>query len=286
MNPVRSIILKLEAFDMHKTLDCGQCFRWQRDTVKEIYIGVVDRSLLVFHERTSELFIYGNDMSDHEIFKYFDLKRDYESILEVLSKTDRHLSEAVKYGKGIRILKQAPFETLISFIISSNNNIPKIKMTVEALCETFGKPIAEYGGRVYYSFPTVEDLAGVSLERLNVKAIGYRAKSIFNTVHKLMDEKIDLDDLFKMTYSDAKVLLKTFYGVGDKVADCVLLFAYGKLEAFPIDVWVKKVLATLYNVEKKQEAFVADYFGAYPGVAQQYLFYYMRERKSMSGKGG
>lgn len=289
MNPVRSITLKLEAFDMHKTLDCGQCFRWQRDTVKEIYIGVVGHSLLVFHERTSELFIYGKDMSDHEIFEYFDLKRDYESILEVLSLTDRHLSEAIKYGKGIRILKQAPFETLISFIISSNNNIPKIKMTVEALCETLGKPVAKYGETIYYSFPTVEDLAGVSLDDLNVKAIGYRAKSVWNTVQKLINEKIDLDDLFGMTYSDAKALLKTFYGVGDKVADCVLLFAYGKLEAFPIDVWVKKVLVTLYNVEKKQEAFVADYFGAYPGVAQQYLFYYMRDGKNttkVSGEGG
>jgi N-glycosylase/DNA lyase len=274
---------------MHKTLDCGQCFRWHRDTVKGVYIGVVAQSLLVFRERTSKLCIYGQDLSDEAIEVYFDLKRDYQGILDDLAQKDQHLAEAVEYGKGIHILKQAPFETLISFIISSNNNIPKIKMTVEALCESFGKPIAEYDGKVYYAFPTVEDLADISIEGLNVKAIGYRAKSVWNTVQKLLEEKVDLVAVSEMDYGDAKVFLKTFYGVGDKVADCVLLFGYGKFEAFPIDVWVMKVLVELYNVEKKQEVFVAHYFGAYPGIAQQYLFYYMRDRKNvaqLSGEGG
>ena len=262
-------------FDVEKTLTCGQCFRWNKEG--EAYVGVVNDALLSLCEKTHILEIWGQDVEDEWIDNYFDLKTDYRERLHEIEKVDEHLERAVSYGKGIRLLNQEPFETLISFIVSSNNNIPKIKMTLEALSEKFGAPIGEYNGKMRYAFPTVEMLGQASSEELNVKAIGYRAKSIYETCKLIRSEQIDLAFPFSQPYASGKSWLKQFYGVGDKVADCILLFAYGKQEAFPVDTWVKKVLQQLYGVEKAYEEFIKSYFKVYPGLTQQILFYYMRQ---------
>ena len=269
-----------EYFDITKTLECGQCFRWKK--VAESYIGVVAHSVLViepFDDDNHMVSIYGKAMSYAEIAHYFDLEMDYKQIFDRLSTIDDHMRHAATYGKGIRILNQEAFETLLSFIISSNNNIPKIRMTVEALSEKFGNYLGHYQGNPYYTFPDLMTLASVTLESLNVKAIGYRAKSIFNTCYRIIEAGYDLQEPFNMDYAAAKTWLTQFYGVGGKVADCVLLFAYGKMEAFPIDTWVKKMLGQLYDVHSDYDAFVREKFDSYPGMAQQILFYYIRNLK-------
>ena len=268
-------------FDVAKTLECGQCFRWQKD--ENAYVGVVAQSVLVLEGVDADnhlVTVYGNDMSYAEVVRYFDLETDYELIMNHLSRLDAHMEKAAHYGAGIRILKQEPFETLMSFILSSNNNIPKIRMTVEALSEKFGIYLGHYKGQPFYTFPSMAALTSASIEALNVKAIGYRAKSIFNTCAAIKEAGYNLNEPFNMAYNPARAWLTQFYGVGDKVADCVMLFAYGKLESFPIDTWVKKMLGQLYGVHAGYEAFVREKFVDYPGVAQQVLFYYIRNLKN------
>ena len=277
---IRTFFLGEPCLDMEKTLACGQCFRFENRDGR--MVGVVNRSLLVIQQvpKGYEIEIYGEDLSDAFIRHYFDLDRDYGQLLMDLSLVDSHMQRAVAFGHGIRILNQNPFETLISFIISSNNNIPKIKMSIEALAEKFGSPIGVYEGRVYYTFPAIDDLAEASEESLTVKAIGYRAKSVSLTSRAIVQGNLDLETPYGLDYASARTWLKQFYGVGDKVADCILLFAYGKTEAFPVDTWVKKMLGELYDVHKDYEGFIRTYFTAFPGIAQQYLFYYIRNLKN------
>lgn len=279
LSVVGTITVDSDCLDMEKTLTCGQCFRFERRGAA--YVGVVKNTVLVITKCDVGYTVdmYGNALSETEVKSYFDLDRDYTPILEALKGIDTHMKEAVAFGNGIRILNQDPFETLISFIISSNNNIPKIKMTIEALAEKFGEPIGRYDGVMYYTFPTLDVLSGVTEEALNVKAIGYRAKSVSLTCQAIAIGQLNLQTPYALDYTQAKVWLKQFYGVGDKVADCILLFAYGKAEAFPVDTWVKKMLGELYGVHKHYEAFVQSYFTVYPGIAQQYLFYYIRKFK-------
>lgn len=273
--------LKREHFDPVHTFECGQCFRWER--IENDYIGVVDGVLLKVFESMGDyevVVLAGEPRFD--LAHYFDEQMPFSKMKETLSRKDHWLEKAVGYGRGIRLLNQPPFETLISYIISSNNNIPKIKMAVEALSCAFGEPLAMYAGKMYYAFPTPEALFEVSLEALKVKGMGYRNKAIYETVHKIVNEGICLKDVGKMNDGQAKVFLKEFYGVGDKVADCTLLFAFEKKNAFPVDTWVKRLLRELYQVEdvnKAYAAFVASYFTEYAGYAQQYLFYYMRSLK-------
>jgi len=277
---IKTIIINEPLFDIDKTLTCGQCFRFEKRG--DIYVGVVNRTVLAIAlcEAGYSVDMYGEELSESEIRRYFDLDVDYAQILTSLSSIDDHMKEAVSFGSGIRLLNQDPFETLISFIISSNNNIPKIKMSIEALSEKFGSPIGMYDGLMYYAFPKVEALAEATEEALTVKAIGYRAKSVALTCRAIIEGSLDLLLPHVLTYAEAKIWLKQFYGVGDKVADCILLFAYGKTEAFPVDTWVKKMLGELYDVHKHYEGFIQSYFTVYPGIAQQYLFYYIRNLKN------
>ena len=282
LKPLRTVELKIADFDATKTFNCGQCFRWRQ--LENRHIGIIGHSALSIElddirQTKFNVTIYGEDLSDEALYTYFDGARDYRNILERLSKKDEHLSAAIHEGEGIRILNQDPFETLISFIISSNNNIPKIKMSIEALAEKFGKFIGTLEGLDLYAFPSVEDLHHADLEALNVKAIGYRAKSVKNTCDAIVFNQIDLSIPFKLAYKEAQTWLMQFYGVGEKVTDCILLFSYGKDDAFPIDTWVKKILGDLYGVQSGYSDFIKRYFIDFPGIAQQYLFYYMRNRK-------
>lgn len=288
LKKIREITIESKYFDLEKTLFCGQAFRWRK--IDEKFYGLIDHTLIVAQklkvkdadikmdgESSYKFEIYGEDYTESDLIAYFDLHRDYKVILERISRIDQHLNDAALYGTGIRIMRQAPFEMLITFILSSNNNIPKISMTVEALCEKFGDYLGEFEGLDYYSFPTVEQLYQATLEDLNVRAIGYRAKSIYATVQLLVNSQLRLNEPEHLVHREAVEWLKQFHGVGNKVANCILLFGYGDFEAFPIDTWVKRMLSELYGVEKKHEAFVESYFTELPGIAQQYLFYYIRK---------
>jgi len=189
------------------------------------------------------------------------------------------MKKAVEYGNGIRILNQDPWEMLISYIISAANNIPRISKTIENLSEKFGKKI-EMNGREYYLFPTPEELSKATMTDLRACNLGFRDKYVYNATRMVMDGSLDLEEIRELEYSEAKKKLMKIPGVGAKVADCILLFSMGKIEAFPVDTWIKKVMNELYidstNITKINQ-YAAERFGKYAGIAQQYLFYYKRE---------
>ena len=216
---------------------------------------------------------------------YFDLNRDYSKIKEELSKIDDNLKTSVEYGKGIRILNQDLWETIISFIISANNNIPRIKGIIERLAKAYGDKI-EYEGKDYYTFPTPEQLRNVSIQEFRNLGLGFRDIRLYETTHMILDKEVDLNKLSKMPTKQAREELLRLSGVGPKVADCILLFSTLKrFDVFPIDVWVRRVMNELYiknadetKVTKNEIQRLADEkFGALQGLAQQYLFYWKRE---------
>jgi len=305
-----TIYLNRDFLDSEKTLECGQCFRWYKQG--DVYVGVIRNSILVISAETERhltpemtidsldvkvvtpdfkspnlgvyrVDIYGEVLSEQEIRDYFDMDTDYETILETLKQMDEHMLAAVEYGKGIRILRQDPYEMLISFILSANNNIPKIKMTIEDLSQKYGKYIGELTigdhRASYYTFPSAQVISELAEGDLVAKAIGYRAKAVYETCRRIVGEAIDLNSCRQLTYSETIEWLRGFYGVGEKVANCVALFGYYQIEAFPVDTWVKKILADFYNVTTHPEAFAKAHFKYYPGIAQQYLFHYYRNKK-------
>ncbi|MBM7561365.1 DNA-3-methyladenine glycosylase family protein [Fusibacter tunisiensis] len=274
------MIIERTYFDPKQTFECGQCFRWH--LIDEVYLGVVDGALLAVtpHDKASyRVTVLAGDLSEDRLYDYFDMSVSYADVIGTLAHKDQWLEKATQQGSGIRLLNQDPFETLITFIISANNNIPKIKMAVEALSEKFGHYIGTHKGRPYYAFPTVEALEKAEVVDLQVKGMGYRSKSIYKAVAQITSGNLDLKTPYDLSFDDAKTWLMTLYGVGGKVADCVLLFAYGHKNAFPIDTWMKKVLLNYYGIDgsqKQVEAFAKSYFSEYAGYAQQYLFDFIR----------
>ena len=257
--------------------ECGQCFRWVKDNEAEgRYIGVASGKVAaVSMIDTNTLKIENTNRKEFYDFwyTYFDLGRDYSEIKRIVSKDDI-MRKAVEFGSGIRILKQDFNEILISFIISANNRIPRIMNSVETLSRIFGEKIC-FNGREYYSFPNLDIISGLSVEDINVCKAGFRCGYIYNTSRAVngtdFTDEITRESLMKLS------------GVGPKVADCILLFSGLAYDAFPTDVWVKRVMEELYLGReaslKEIEKFAKEYFGKYAGFAQQYLFYYARENK-------
>lgn len=263
--------MKIKSFNIEQIAESGQCFRWNKIDDMH-YRGIVGNNVCNVKQVNDEITFSG--MSDEEFIKYFDLTRDYDKIKEFYN-NDSILKEAIKFGDGIRILNQDKFEILISFIISANNNIPRIKKSVEAISKKYGKNI--YGE--YYSFPTVEELKNATEEELKACGVGFRAKYIVNTCKSVL-EGFDLEEVSKLPLNECKKKLMSLMGVGPKVADCIMLFSMGKMDAFPVDVWVKKIMESLYLKEEKSlkeiEKYSKEKFGKYAGIAQQYLFFYSR----------
>lgn len=263
-------------FDPVMIFECGQTFRWIRS--KDIYTGVVGGKVLKLKE-TEGGFELSNTCIDEfrSVWShYFDLERDYGRIKTELSK-DEALKDAIEFGSGIRILKQDFWEALISFIISANNNIPRIKGIIERLSLTFGERIASSDGE-HYAFPKPSALASAGEEELLRCGCGYRARYIKKTAQMVFSGEVSYDRIRGMTYEEALDLLLKCPGVGNKVADCVLLFSTGKYEAFPVDVWIKRAMERLFGLAGKNEAeirrFAQKRFGSLAGFAQQYLFYH------------
>lgn len=266
--------IKNKDFDLIHTFECGQCFRWNKNN-DETYTGVVGNSVITV-KAEGDFFEFDTD-NQTLINTYFDFENDYSEIKNKLIFKDDVLAKAIPKGYGIRILKQEPWETLISFIISANNNIPRIKKIIESLCFNFGKKI-ELNNKVFYTFPDADTINSLTIEDLDIIKSGFRAKYILDAAAKVFNKEIDLDAVYSMNTDEAREYLKQIKGVGNKVADCILLFAYQKYDVFPKDVWIKKVLNDLYGVEEKNfDDFVINHFGELAGFAQQYLFFYMRD---------
>ncbi len=278
--------IKSDTFELADIFECGQCFRWNKEE-NGSYTGVFHKNVLNVDKVGNEIIFKG--ICEGNIEKictdYFDLNRDYSKIKEELSKIDDNLKTSVEYGKGIRILNQDLWETIISFIISANNNIPRIKGIIERLAKAYGDKI-EYEGKDYYTFPTPEQLRNVSIQEFRNLGLGFRDIRLYETTHMILDKEVDLNKLSKMPTKQAREELLRLSGVGPKVADCILLFSTLKrFDVFPIDVWVRRVMNELYiknadetKVTKNEIQKLADEkFGALQGLAQQYLFYWKRE---------
>lgn len=277
------IIKNPEDFSLLSTFDCGQCFRFNEENGH--FFGVSGGKVAEFYEEKGDVII--ENITKEEFLNYWvhflDLERDYKKIKEELAK-DKVIKDAIEYGSGIRILNQDFFECLISFIISQQNNIPKIKKAVEHLCTLFGEEIT-YKGKSYYTFPTPERLKDITETDLAPLKIGYRDKYIIDAVFNVLSGNITYEKLIDLPYIDAKRELLKIKGVGDKVADCVLLFSLQKSEAFPVDTWIKKAMEGLYNLKPSEiHNYTELNFGLYSGFAQQYIFHYVRYKKMKEGK--
>lgn len=260
-----NIILKdTKHLNIPLCLDCGQAFRW-KEIEDGLWQGVACGKLLTLKQEKNVITFFNTTKEDfYNLWvKYFDLERDYEKILS--SYDEEKLITACRTFPGIRILKQDEWEAICSFIISANNNIPRIKGIIERLCENFGEKID--GG---YAFPTPEKLANLQVEDLAVIRSGFRAKYIIDAARKISSGEVDLEKVKVMDFEDAKNELLKIKGVGEKVAQCALLYGFGRMEAFPVDVWVKRIVAELYPNG------LPECIKGTEGIAQQYLFHWRR----------
>jgi len=283
------VLENVENFEPKHIFECGQCFRWNEED-NGSYTGVVGSNVFNVKKEQNNIIIKGrfSDNIKDVYTRYFDLETDYNKIKSDLSKIDNNMKISIKYGSGIRILKQDPWEALISFIISANNNIPRIKGIIERISKKYGKEI-EWNNKKYYAFPTPEELSKASVKDLRLLGLGFRDTRVFETTKIINNNEVNLEELEKI--EDINILreeLLKFPGVGPKVADCIMLFSMKKYEVFPIDVWVKRVMIELYSEEmlennmnnisnKKILELAKNKFGELAGLAQQYLFYWRRE---------
>ena len=280
-------IENIDSFELADIFDCGQCFRWNKQDDGS-YTGVFKNNVMNVQKSGDTVTFKGIcDGNIEEIVRdYFDLDRDYDEIKEQLSKIDENVKTSIEYGKGIRILNQDLWEMIISYIISANNNIPRIKGIIERLSKAYGKEI-DWNGEKYYSFPTAEELKDVTVEDFRKLGTGFRDIRLYETTHMILDRKVNLEQLQNNPNTlEVREQLLSLSGVGPKVADCILLFSTLKrFEVFPIDVWVRRVMNELYiknpdenKVNKKEiEKLAKEKFGNLAGIAQQYLFYWKRE---------
>lgn len=280
-------IENIKSFELADIFDCGQCFRWNKQEDGS-YTGIFRKNVINVQKQKNTIIFKG--ICDGEIKEivedYFDLKRNYEEIKNKLSQIDENVKTSIEYGQGIRILNQDLWEMIISYIISANNNIPRIKGIIERLSKTYGQEI-EWNGEKYYTFPTPEELKDVTVEDYRKLGAGFRDIRLYETVHMILDKKVNLEEMQNNSNTlEVREQLLTLSGVGPKVADCILLFSTLKrFEVFPIDVWVRRVMNELYiknedetKVNKKEiEKLAHAKFGNLAGIAQQYLFYWKRE---------
>ena len=280
-------------FDLDFTLCCGQVFRWKK--IDDWWYGIVGENVLKIRQCGEQLEFDGVDAEF--VTRYFGLNDDLGQISRCINR-DPYISKALHRFEGLRIIRQEPWECFISFICATYKSIAAIEQMIRKLSVKFGeKKVFEDGD--FYAFPSVERLASASENELKECGLGYRAKYLHGTARKIREEKFELEALKSMPYLDARKVLVEFPGVGLKVADCVLVFSLDKTEAFPVDVWIKRVLLTHYAKEfspelvkklsanpslsnseyEKLNAFGRSYFGKYAGYAQEYLFHYERTQR-------
>jgi len=286
-------------FNLIHIFECGQCFRWYKQEDGS-YTGVAKGKVVNIsfkiqsqgkneitnksNNQTGTLYIKNSCIDDffNIWYDYLDLGRDYGEIKRILAEKDDIMKTAIEFGYGIRLLKQDFWETLISFIISANNRIPMIMKAVAAISERFGEKIY-FGDEIHYTFPDVQSLAKADMGKISECKTGFRCKYISSTSKMIEEGMVNPLELYELSTFDAREKLKQLPGVGDKVADCCLLYSGIKYDVFPTDVWVKRVMEELYfkrEVSLKEiQEFAADYFGELAGFAQQYLFYYARENR-------
>ena len=265
------IINDLSQFNIKQILECGQIFRFEMSENCALVFSLDKFAKVKTYKDRVEI-----ETEDVEYFvNFFDLKTDYNQIKNVLKK-DMFLYDALDFGYGIRILRNNFFEMLVSFIISANNNISRIKKSIQFLCEKFGKNIGEY-----FAFPTLTELKKATVEELKNAGLGYRAEQLYFTIQNLTQNQVD--NIYNLSTDEQFEFLVSLKGVGEKVANCVMLFGLGVMNSFPVDTWINKVYNKLTNSistdRKKITKELTARYGNLSGYAQQYFFYYFRENK-------
>ena len=269
-------------FDPKHIFECGQCFRWMAEEDGS-YTGVAKGKVINVSRENDTVYIKNSSLKDfNDIWKdYFDLNTDYTKIKNILKNMDEHLEKATEFGWGIRILRQDPWEMIISFIISSNNRIPMIQRAIGNLSRQYGTYIGQYNGVDYYDFPTPEQLNKASIEDIRACSTGFRDKYIKSTTEAVINNNDDVYKYNSLSTEECRKELMKFNGIGPKVCDCIALFGMQKYDTFPVDVWVKRVMQEFYVDDDmslpKMRTYAIDKFGELSGFAQQYLFYYARE---------
>jgi len=277
------IIIKNTDINLNDTITCGQCFRFYKMDDNSFTIVLSDRVINIKQDDKNLIIESNNeDNLEHIINEYFDLNNDYNMINNEILKSDKTLKNNIKLSKGFKILKQDPFEMLISYIISQNNNVKRIMKSVELLSMKYGKKVI-FKNNEYYLFPNFDELKSISLEDLKDIGIGFRDIYIINFLKLIEDGTINLDKIYTMNTEEALNYLMLIKGVGPKVASCILLFAYKKYDVFPVDTWVIQAMKELYpNIKPNQKEiikFAKEKYGNYSGIALQYMYHTMRNKK-------
>ncbi len=279
------VFLPANDYDLAATLDSGQVFRWRQEN--GLWHGVIGKNHVRLKQERDGIWagVAARVQNWDWLQKFLQIDIDLETVLRTFP-NDEPMNHAVAICRGLRVLRQEPWECLASFILSATKQIVQIRQIVAHLCECFGEELVgdDTQGNLRYAFPSPEKIAGVTELDLRKCKMGFRAPNLLATAREIADGKLDLAALGNLPYAEAREKLMTLRGVGGKIADCVLLFAYGFDSAFPVDVWVERALQTLYFPErrvndKKLRHFAATHFGPHAGYAQQYLFHYMRTKK-------
>ena len=263
------IKLKIDYFDLAQICQSGQCFR-MREKSKGIYSVIAGNRYLELEQQGGECTFYCGEAEFYDFWEeYFDLKGDYAVYTEQIAPDDLYLKNAAEYGSGIRILRQDLWEMTVSFLISQQNNIARIRRCIENICKSYGNKMINEHGEVFYAFPMPEALAVLEENALLECNLGYRSKYVVRTAKSIVTGEIDLEAVSRLPYREAREELLKLFGVGRKVADCICLFALHKLEAFPVDTHIEQALQAHYK-----SGFPMDRYEGYQGVLQQYIFYY------------
>lgn len=274
------IKIKVDNLNLKDTITCGQIFRFKE--LEDSYIVVLKDRVVKLKYDKGYLYVSSNDENNlEEVIRYYlDLNRDYESINKKLIKNNPDLKDIIQYSSGLKMIQQDPFETLISYIISANNRVLMISKVVDNIAHYYGKKV-EFEGDEYYLFPDIDELKTCSKEILRSLKTGFRDEYIYDVVNKINNGEFNLSNINNMTTEDALNYLQTNKGIGEKVASCILLFAYSRFDVFPIDTWVKKYMKEKYNIEgvKNIKDFSIKSYGEYSGLIIQYMFNYSRNLK-------
>lgn len=276
------IVEAVRDFEPKHIFECGQCFRWDRESDGS-YTGVVNKRVINIAKSNDAIIMRNTNPEEFKKFwyQYFDLSTDYSLIKEELSRQDEVMRTATGFGHGIRILQQEPWETIASFIISANNNIPRIKKAILLMSERYGEYIGTFNNAKYYAFPSPEALMDLTERDLTECNLGYRAPYMIETARAVALNSDILEELFLCDSRECHKRLLQLKGVGPKVANCIAFFSFGKLDAFPVDVWIKRLMEHFYffkeTPSKEIEDFAHERYKDLAGYAQQYLFYYGRE---------
>jgi len=267
-------------FDLKSTITCGQIFRFMEDG--NDYIIIVKDRVISLKQEDGYIVVESNKEEGLKdfIYDYFDLNRDYEKIDNDIIKKDKKLKDAIDFSKGLKMIHQDPFETLISYIISQNNRVPSIANALNLLSLNYGEKVM-FKDKEYYLFPSLENLSKLKVEDFRNCKVGFRDKYLYEIIKSINNKKLELDKIYDMTGDEALKYLVEFKGIGMKVASCILLFAYQKFDVYPVDTWVKKFMKEDYNIEGEANIrkFTYEKYKDYSALAIQYMFNYKRNKK-------